>query len=104
MDVSPSSDNRGDKSFLENPLDSSSTFSTNTKGKHSFFSPTPLCDSSNHKDVDKHPKFFDLCCRDLSTSSSDHDDDSIIVNSSKTLVSYDLPIDKVETPLTIEAL
>ena len=49
-------------------------------------------------------KFSDLGCRDLYTSSSDHDVDSIIVNLSKTLFYDDLSIDEVETLQTINAL
>lgn len=84
--VSPSSDNREDQSFIENPLDFSSAFSGNAEGKHSCFSSTPLCDSSNHEDADKHFEFVDLDCHDLSTSSSKHNIDSTFVNLSKTLV------------------
>lgn len=104
LDDSPSFDNAEDKSFIEHPLDSSSSFSRNTEGEHSFFPSTPLCDSSNHEDADKHPKFFDLGCHDLSTSSVYHDVDLIIINLSKTLVYDDLSIDEVETPQIIEAL
>ena len=61
-------------------------------------------DSSNHEDADKHLEFSDLGCHDLSTSSSDHDVDSIIVNISKALVYNDLSVDEVETPQTVEEL
>jgi len=79
-------------------------FLENTEGEHIFFSSTPLSDSSNHEDVDKHPKFSDLRCRDLFTSSSDHDVDSTIVNISKTLVYDDLSVHEVKTPNNVEAL
>lgn len=78
--------------------------SQNTKGEHPCFSYTPLNDSLNHEDVEKHPKFSGCGCRDLCTSSFDHDVDSLIVNISKPLVFYDRSIDEVETPQAIEAL
>jgi len=96
-DVSPSSDNGEDQSFFEHPLDFSSIFSGNAEDEHSCFSSTPLCDSSNHEDADQHPKFFDLGCRDLFTSSSDHEVDSLIINPSKPLVYDDPSINEVET-------
>jgi len=101
-DVSPSSYNGEDQSFLENPLDFSSAFSKNAEGEHSCISSTPLCDSSNHEDVEKHLEFFDIGFRDLSTSSSDQNVDSIIVSMSKTLVCDDLSINEVETLYTIK--
>lgn len=96
--VSPSSNNGGEKSFIEDPVGFSSDFSRITECEHSFFSFTPLCDSSNHGHADKHLEFSDLGYRDLSTSSSDHDVDSIIVNLSKAMVYDDLSIDEFETP------
>ena len=64
----------------------------------------PLHDSSNHEDVEKHPRFYHLGCYDLSNSSSDHDVDSLIVNPSNPLV-YDYPsVNEVETLQTVEAL
>lgn len=42
LDVIPSSDNKEDKSFFENPLDFYSNFSGNTKGEFFCFSSTPL--------------------------------------------------------------
>jgi len=65
--VSPSSNNGEDKSFIGNPLDLSSSFFGNAKGEHPSSSSTVLCDSSNHEDVDQHPEFYDLGCRDLFT-------------------------------------
>jgi len=79
---------REDTPSSENISNLETIISENTEGEHPCFSSTPLHDSSNHDDVDKHPKFFDLGCQDLSTSSSDHDVDSLIVNLSKPLV-YD---------------
>jgi len=84
--VSPSSNNGEDQYFIGNPLDLSSTFSGNIEGEHPSSSSTPLCNSSNHEDADQHPKFSDLRCRDLFTSSSKHDFDSLVVNPSKPLV------------------
>jgi len=89
---------------LENPSNLSSIFPENTKGEHHCFPSTPLLDSSNHEDANKHPEFSDLGCHDLSTSSSDHDVDSIIVNLSKTLVYDDISVNEVETLQTIETL
>jgi len=102
--VSPSSNNGEDQSFIGNPLDLSSTFSRNAEGEHPSSSSTPLCDSSNHEDVDQHPEFSDLGCHDTFTSSSNHDFDSLVVNLSNPLVYEDLSINEVETPQTIEAL
>lgn len=102
--VIPSFDSREDKSFIENPLDFSSTFSRNTEGEHSFLLSTPLFDSSNHKDANKHPEFSDHGCRELYTSSFDHDVDSLTINLSKPLVSDDISIDKVETLQDVKAL
>ena len=62
-----------------------------------------MYDSSNHEDANKHPEFSNHGCRDLRTSSFDHDFDSL-VNLSKPLVSDDLSIDEVETPQAVEAL
>jgi len=104
VDVNPSSDNREEKSFIEDPLGFLSTFSRNTECEHSFFSSTPLCDSSNHGHADKNLEFFDLGYCDLSTSSSDHDVDSIVANPSKGMVYDDLSIDEVETLKTVNAL
>lgn len=87
-----------EKYFLKNPIDHSSTFSTNTEGEHSYFSSTPLYDSSNHEDVKKHLEFSNHGCPNLCTYSFDHDVDSFTVNVSKPLVSIDLSIDEVETP------
>jgi len=80
LDISPSYDNGEDQSFFEHPLDFSSIFSINSKDEHSCFSSTPLCDSSNHEDVDQHIEFSKLGCRDLFTSSSDDNFDSLVVN------------------------
>ena len=44
-DVSPLSNNREDKLFIENPLDLSSAFSGNTQDEFVCFSSTPLFDS-----------------------------------------------------------
>jgi len=65
--VSTSFDNREDKFFIENPLDFSSAFSRNIDGEHSCFSSTPLYDSSNHEDADKHLEFYDRGCHDICT-------------------------------------
>jgi len=81
-----------------------SIFLENTKGEHLFFPSTPIPDSSNHEDAEKHPKFSDLGCHDLSTSSYDHDVDLIIINLSKTLVYNDISVNEVETLQTIKAL
>lgn len=93
-----------DTSSFENMSNLSSVISKNTEGEHPCFLSTPLHDSSNHDDVDKRPESSDLSCHDLSTSSSYHDVDSIIVNLSKTLVYDDLSVDEVETPQIVEAL
>jgi len=93
-----------DKSLIENPLNISSTFSRNIEGEHSCFSYTPLYDSSNHEDVNEHPKFSHHYCRDPHTSSFDHIIDSLILNLSKPLVSDDLPMYKVETPQCVKEL
>jgi len=103
-DVSSSSDNGEDQSFFEHPLDFSSIFSGNAEDEHSCFSSTPLCDSSNHEDADQHPRFYDLSCRDLFTSSSDDDVDSLFVNPSKPLVYDDPSINKDKTPQFVKAL
>ena len=89
---------------LENPLDLSSALSRNAEGEHPSFSSTPLCDSSNHEDVDQHPKFSDLGCCDLFTSSSDHDVDLLIVNLFKPLVYEDPSINEIETPKSVKEL
>ena len=102
--VSPSSNNEEDQSFIGNPLDISSSFSRNAEGDHPSSSSTPLSDSSNHEDFDQHPEFFDLGCRDLSISSSDHDVDSLIVNPSKLMVYEDPSVNEVETPQTVKEL
>jgi len=65
---------------------------------NAFFSSTPLCDSLNHGHANKHMEFFDLGYRDLSTSSYNHDVDSIVVNPSKEMVYDDVFVDEVETP------
>jgi len=104
LDVGPSFDSGEEKSFIQHPHDSSFAFSRNAEGEHYCFSSTPLCDSSNHEDVEKHPEFSDLGCHDLSTFSSNEDVDLIIVNMSKILVYDDLFVDKVKTPQTIEEL
>jgi len=72
--------------------------SENTEGDYPCFLSTPLRDSLKHEDVKQNPEFCDIGCCDLSTSSSDHDIDSIVVNLSKTLVYDDLFLDEVETP------
>jgi len=97
-DVSMSLHCGEDTSSSENLSNMSSVISKDTEGEHLFFPSTPFPNSSNHEDADKHLEFSDLSCRDLSTSSSDHDVDSIIVNLSKALVYDDLYIDKVEIP------
>ena len=96
--VSTSSNNEEDQSLIGNPLDISSALSGNVEGEHPSFSSTPLCESSNHETANQHPGFSNLGCRDLFTSSSNHDVDSLTVNILKTLVSDDLSIDEVETP------
>ena len=89
--------------LIENPLDLSSIFSGNIEDEFIHFSSTPLCDSSNHEDADQHPEFSDLGCRDLFTTSSNHDVDSLIFNLFKPLV-YQYPsMNKVETLQTIKA-
>lgn len=103
-DLSLSLHYRKDTSSSEHPSNLSSIISKIIEGEHPCFSSTSLHDSSNHEDTKKHPRISDPSCHDLSTSSSNHDVYSIIVNLSKTLV-YDGPsIDKVETPQAIEAL
>ena len=102
-DVSLSLHCREDASSSQNPSHISSVISKNTEGEHPYFSSTPLHDSSNHEDPNKHPKFYDCCCRDLCTYSFDHNVDPLIVNISKPLVSDDLSINEVETPQAIEA-
>lgn len=97
-DVSPSFDSREDKSFVENPLDSSFSFFINTEGEHSCFSSTPLHYSSNHEDANKHPEFSDHGCCDLCTSTFDHDVDSLVVNMSRPLGSDDLLVNESKTP------
>ena len=92
-----------DTSSSENPSNLSSVISENMEGENPCFSSTPLHDSSNHEDADKHLEFFDLGCRDLSTSSSNHDANAIGVNLSKTLVYDDLSVDEVETLQIVEA-
>lgn len=89
---------------MENPLDSSSVVFGNAEDEHCCFSYTPLCDSSKHKDFDKHLEFSDLGYPDLFTSSSDHDVDSIIVSMYETLVYDDISVSKVKTPQNINAL
>lgn len=71
--------------------------------EHLFFSSTPLLDSSKHEDAEKRLEFSYLRCCDLSTSSSNHDVDSIIVNMCKTLVYDDLSVNEVETLQVVEA-
>ena len=93
-----------DTSSSENPSNLSSIISKNTEGEHPCFSSTPLHDSSNHEDANKHPEFSDLGCRNLSTFSSDHDVDSIIDNLSKALAYNDLSVHEVGTPQTVEEL
>ena len=95
---------KDDTSSSENPSNLSSVISKNTEGEHLHFSSTPLPDSSNHEDANKHLKFFDIGFHDISTSSYDHDVYSIIVNISKALVYNDLSINEVKTPQTVEAL
>jgi len=102
--VIPSSDNREYQSFIENPLDLSFVFSKNAEDEYYCFSSTPLCDSSYHEDVDQHPEFSDLVYRDLFTSSSIQDVDSLIVNLSKPLVYNDPFVNEFETPQTLEVL
>lgn len=102
-DVSLSLHCREDTSSSENLSNMSFVIYENTEGEHPCFSSNPLHDSSNHEDGNKHLEFSDLGCCDLSTSSSDHDVDSIIVILTKTLVYDDLCVDEVETPQTIEA-
>jgi len=104
MDVNPSSENGEDQSFFEHPLDFLSIFLGNVEDEHSFFPSTPLCDSSNHEDVDQHPEFYDLGFHDLFTSSFDHDVDSLVVNPSMPLVYNDPSVKEVETPHTVKAL
>ena len=61
-------------------------------------------DSSNHEDVDEHPKFSDHGCHDLCTSSFNHIVHSLTVNMSRPLVPNDIPINEVKTPQAVEAL
>ena len=93
-----------DTSSFENLFDLSFVISKSIEGEYPYFSTTPLHDSSNYQDAKKHPEFFDLGCRGLSTYSYDHDVDSTIVNLSRTMVYDDLSVDEVETPQTVEAL
>lgn len=93
-----------DTSSSKNLSNFSSVIFENTEGEHPCFSSTPLHDSSNHEDVEKNLISSDLSCHDLSTSSSDHDVDLIIVNIYKSLFYDNLFVDEVETPKTIEAL
>lgn len=104
LDVNPLFNSGEDKSIIKNPLHLSSAFFGNIEGENSCFSSTPLHNSSNDEDVDKHPKFSDFGYRDLCTSSSDRDVDSLIVNLFKPLVSNDLYINEVEAPHVVEAL
>lgn len=80
LDVSLSLCCGEDTSSSENLSNLSFVISEDTEGEHLCFSYTPLPNSSNHEDVKKHPEFFDLGCHDLSTSSSDHDVESTVVN------------------------
>jgi len=84
-DVSPSSDNREDKSFLDNPLDLSSAFSENTEDGFVRFLSTPLFDSSDHEDANEIIDFSDCGYRDPFTPIFDHDHDSIAIDFSKPL-------------------
>lgn len=59
LDGSPSFNNGKDKSFIENPLDSSFSFSRNVEGEHL--------------------KFFYHGCHDLCTSSFDHYVHSLLI-------------------------
>ena len=104
LDVSVSLHCREDMSSSKNLSHLSFGISENTKGEHPCFSFTPLCDSSNHEDTDEHFEFSDHGCRDLCTSSFDHDVDSLVVNLPKPLVSDNLSIDEVKTPQVVEAL
>lgn len=103
-DVSLSLQCEEDTYSSQNPSKLSSIFPENIEVEHLCFPSTPLPDSSNHEDVDEHPESYDLGCHDLSTSSSNQNVDSTIVNLYKTLVYNDLSINKVKTPQTIEAL
>ena len=103
-DVSLSLQCGEDTSSSENPLNLSFIFLENTEGEHLYFSSTPLPNSSNHEDADKHLEFSDLGCNDLFTFSSHHDFDSTIINLSKTLVHNDLFVNEVETPQTVKEL
>ena len=100
LDVSPSSNNREDKLFIENPTDLSSAFSENTKDEFVCFSSTPLFDSLDHEDADEIIDFSDHGCRDPFTPIFDHDHDSIAVDFSKPPVHDDLSDDEVKTPQT----
>lgn len=73
----------------------------NIEGEHLFFQSTPLPNSSNHEDVDKHTDFSDLGYHYLFTSSYDHDVYSTIVNLSETLVYDDLSVNEVENPILL---
>jgi len=73
-EVSPSFDSGEDKFSIENPLDFSFTFSGNAKGERSFFSSTPLYNSSDHENSDELIDFYDRICRDLFTPIFDHND------------------------------
>jgi len=81
-----------------------SAFSRKVEGEHSYFSSTPLFDSSNHEDVDGLIDFSDHSYRDLFTPVFDHNVDSIIVDISKPPVYDDISFDEVETLQAVEAL
>ena len=103
-DVSPSFKSGEEKSFIENPLDFSSTFSRSAEGEHSCFSSIPLFDLSDHEDAYEIIDFSDRSCRDSFTPVFDHDVDSITVDFSKSYFYDDLSVDEVKTPYTVEAL
>ena len=104
LDVSLSLHSKDDTSMFANTLNISSAISKNVEGEHSCFSSTPLYNSSDHEDANKHIKFSDHGCRDLFSPSSDHNDDPFTVDIYKPHVFDDLPIDEVETPQVVEAL
>ena len=49
-----------DTSSFQNMSNMSSVISEKIEAKHPCLLFTPLLDSSNHEDVDKHPEFYDI--------------------------------------------
>ena len=77
-----------DTSSSENMSHFSYIIYENVEGEHPYFSSTPLHNSSNHKDAKENLEFSKRGCRDLCTSSFDHDVDSLVVNMSRSLMIY----------------